>query len=253
MSILTPNESPRQLPLTRAAGSLRRPSLIAGSTLLAMTVFSVYGVFGPVETLVTAGDASRTAVDVAASETLFRSGIASLIIVVVLDVIVAAALFEVFASVNRAVSMIAAWFRLAYSAVFLVAISQLLEVPAVPGDGDRMLLAVDAFARIWDTGLILFALHLLLIGYLAYRSEFMAKIFGILLVVAGLGYLTDGFSAVLVPELSIGVARFVFVGEVALIFWLLVRGRRMTLGLVGRGYQRPRHETDFRPPGASDA
>ncbi|MEC5199194.1 phosphoglycerol transferase MdoB-like AlkP superfamily enzyme [Arthrobacter sp. PL16] len=252
MSVLTPSESARQVPAHPASGSLRRPSLIAGSALLLMTVFSIYGVFGPVETLVTAGDPSRTAVDVAASETLFRSGIASLIIVVILDVIVAAALFEVFASVNRAVSMTAAWFRLAYSAVFLVAIVQLLEVPVLLGKGEQMLLAVESFNRMWDIGLVLFAVHLLLVGYLAFRSGFMAKIFGILLGIAGLGYLADGFGAVLAPDLTIGVARFVFIGEVALIFWLLIKGRRTTVGPIMKE-QQLLAGAPTRPPGVPDA
>jgi hypothetical protein len=252
MSVLTPSESARQAPSRPASGSLRRPSLIAGSALVLMTVFSIYGVFGPVEALVTPGDASRTAVDVTASETLFRSGIASLIVVVILDVIVAAALFEVFASVNRAVSMTAAWFRLAYSAVFLVAIVQLLEVPALEGEGEQMLLAVEAFNRIWDIGLILFAVHLLLIGYLAFRSGFMAKIFGILLGIAGLGYLADGFGTVLAPDLSIGVARFVFIGEVALIFWLLIKGRRTTGSPIMKE-ERLLGEAPTRPAGIPDA
>lgn len=74
--------------------------------------------------------------------------------------------------------------------------------------------------------LILFAVHLLLIGYLAYRSGFMATGLGILLVLAGLGYLLDGLGTLLMPGYSVSVAQFTFVGEVALIFWLLIRGRR---------------------------
>jgi len=86
--------------------------------------------------------------------------------------------------------------------------------------------AIDAYNTIWLVGLILFGVHLLLIGYLAYRSGFMAKVFGILLVVAGLGYLVDGFVLVLVPGPSISIGQFTFVGEVALIFWLLIKGSR---------------------------
>jgi hypothetical protein len=47
----------------------------------------------------------------------------------------------------------------------------------------------------------------MLIGYLAYRSGYMAKIFGILLVVAGMGYFIDGFGTVLVPNYSINIAQ----------------------------------------------
>jgi len=86
--------------------------------------------------------------------------------------------------------------------------------------------AVDAYNTIWLVGLIFFGVHLVLIGYLAYRSGYMAKVFGILLVVAGLGYLVDGFGTVLVPNYSINVAGFTFVGEAALMFWLLIKGAR---------------------------
>jgi hypothetical protein len=54
----------------------------------------------------------------------------------------------------------------------------------------------------------------------------MAKVFGILLVVAGLGYAVDGFGLVLVPGYALDIGRFTFVGEVALIFWLLIKGSR---------------------------
>ncbi|GAB3259649.1 DUF4386 domain-containing protein [Arthrobacter pigmenti] len=227
MSISIPLGSSQQGGLNQPAKPLRTPSLIAGVGLLLMTIFAVYGVFGPVDSLTTPGDPARTAADVAGSELLFRTGIASLIVVVVLDVIVAAALFEVFASVNRSVSMVAAWFRLAYSAVFLVAICQLLEVPAL-SDGEQILAAVNSFNIIYYVGLILFAVHLLLLGYLAYRSGFMAKIFGVLLVIAGVGYLADSFGTVLIAGFTPVIAQFVFVGEVALIFWLLIKGRRIT-------------------------
>src|SRR5215203_1054086 len=120
----------------------------------------------------------------------------------------------------------AAWFRLAYAAVYLAAISQLVVARGVLGDPDQALRAVDAYDTIWHVGLVLFGVHLLLIGYLAYRSGYMAKVFGILLVVAGLGYLIDGFGTVLVANYSIDIAQFTFVGEAALMFWLLIRGRR---------------------------
>ena len=61
---------------------------------------------------------------------------------------------------------------------------------------------------------------------LAYRSNFMSKVFGFLLLIAGLGYLVDGFGAVLVPGYALDIGRFTFVGEAALMFWLLIKGSR---------------------------
>jgi hypothetical protein len=53
-------------------------------------------------------------------------------------------------------------------------------------------------------------------------------VIGILLVIAGLGYLADGLGLVLVPGYSLDIALFNFAGEMVLIFWLLISGRRLT-------------------------
>lgn len=100
--------------------------------------------------------------------------------------------------------MMAAWFRLTYSAVFLVAICRLLEVPALLADGGEQATRVlTAFDATWKVGLTLFAVHLLLLGYLA-----------------------DGFATIVVADFPFSFALFVFGGEVALAFWLLIRGRQ---------------------------
>jgi Domain of unknown function (DUF4386) len=206
--------------------ALRRASLIAGLALALMAALAAFGNFVAIQPLVTPGDAVKTAIDISNSEALFRWGIASLILVAVLDIIVAAALLRLFEPVNRSVSITAAWFRVAYVAVYLVAVIQLVVAVGLLGEPDQALRAIDAYGTIWLVGLILFGVHLLLIGYLAYRSGFVAKVFGILLVIAGLGYIADGFVAVLVQGPSISIGQFTFVGEVALIFWLLIKGAR---------------------------
>jgi|SoiMethySBSTD1v2_1073268.scaffolds.fasta_scaffold622307_2 Domain of unknown function (DUF4386) len=206
--------------------SLRTASLIAGLALALMAVLAVFGNFVAIQSLVTPGDAAKTAIDISNSEALFRWGIASLIVIAVLDIIVAGALLRLFEPVNRSVSITAAWFRVAYAAVYLVAVIQLVMALGLLGDPNQALRAIDAYDTIWLVGLILFGVHLLLIGYLAYRSGFMARVFGVLLVVAGLGYIADGFVAVLVPGPSISIGQFTFIGEAALIFWLLIKGTR---------------------------
>jgi hypothetical protein len=114
-----------------------------------------------------------------------------------------------------------------------VAIIQLVVALGLLKEPAQAMRAIDAYDTIWNVGLILFGVHLLLVGYLAYRSGFMAKVFGILLVIAGLGYLVDGFVLVLVPGPSISIGQFTFVGEVALIFWLLIKGSRKDFSQQG--------------------
>lgn len=204
----------------------RIASIAAGIGLLSMAILAPLALFGAITPALTAGDATQVANAIQQSEPSFRAGIAALVVVAILDVIVAGALFIFFEPVSRTISMLAAWFRLAYSAVLLVAIAQLAIGVSLVSNPDAALTAVDSYNTIWQFSLIFFAVHLLLLGYLGWRSGFMHKVFAILLLLAGLGYLVDGFGQLLSADYTISVAVFTFVGEVVLIFWLFIRGGR---------------------------
>ena len=81
---------------------MRTASLTAGIALLLMSVVAIFGNVVVVDGLVTEGDAAATAADITASAGMFRLGIASLIVVIALDVVIAWALYRVFSPVNRA-------------------------------------------------------------------------------------------------------------------------------------------------------
>jgi hypothetical protein len=218
--------------------AVRNASLTAGVGLLLMSVLAGFGYFAVVEGLVTPGDAAQTARDITASEGLFRFGIATLFLVVALDVVVAWGLYRVFEPVSHSLSLLAAWLRIVFAGVFMVAIGQLVGVPRLL-DNDylavfsadqvqaQVLLRIDAFTEIWGTGLFLFGLHLLVIGYLAYRSGYVPKLLGVLLGIAGFGYVFDSFVAVFFSNPAIEIATFTFVGEFLLALWLVIRGRKL--------------------------
>ena len=219
--------------------SIHTASIAAGFALLLMSVVALFGNVVAVDGLVTAGDAAQTAQDIIASEGLFRLGIASLVVVVALDVVVAWALYRVFSPVNKSLSMLAAAFRLVYSGVFMVAIAQLLGViRLLSNDGYRAafgadlvnaqaMLGITAFNDIWYVGQFLFGLHLLLIGYLAYGSGYVPRLLGALLVIAGLGYAADSLGAVLSQGTWTDISSFTFLGEFLLALWLVIRSRRI--------------------------
>lgn len=219
---------------------VQRASLMAGIGILLIIPLSVFGYIIVVQGLVTPGDAAGTAQDIIESQGKFRLGVASLLAVIILDVVVAWALFRVFSPVDEGVSRLAAWLRIVFAGVFMVAIAQLPGVLDLLSDDRHLaafspdqlhaqaLLRVDAFKDIWDAGLILFGAHLLVLGYLAYRSGYVPKLLGILLAIAGLGYLFDSFGAVLVQDAPV-ISTFTFLGEFLLALWLLIRGSRVTL------------------------
>ncbi|MGN9846653.1 DUF4386 domain-containing protein [Nonomuraea sp. H19] len=213
--------------VNHAGWSMRMASLIAGIALLLMTVLAVFANFAAFEALITPGDAARTARDITGSETLFRWGVAAFVLVAVLDIIVAGALLTLFEPVHRSLAAMSAWFRIAYAAVLLVAAAQLVTGLDRLDDPVQVLRAAGAFTTIWHVGLVFFSVHLLLIGHLAYRSGFMPRVIGILLVIAGLGYLADGLGLMLIPGYALDIALFTFAGEVVLICWLLISGRRL--------------------------
>ena len=208
--------------------SPRTASLVSGVALAAMAVLAAFGNFGAIKPLVTLGNATRTAEAIRSSETLFLSGIVCLIIVAVLDMLVAGAWYALFKPVNRVISATAAWARAVFAVGFMVAISQLLVAVGLLHRPDEALRAIELFTTIWVISLGVFGIHLLLIAYLAYRSGFIARIFGILLAVAGLGYLADAIGTIAVEGFTAVFGGILFVGEVAMIFWLLIRGRRLS-------------------------
>jgi hypothetical protein len=233
---------PTAAPPSTTSWPIRGASPTAGVALLLMSVVAIFGNVVVIDGLITEGDAARTAADIMGSQGLFRLGIASLVIVVALDVVVAWALYRVFSPVNRSLSMLAAALRLVYSGVFLVAVGQLLGVVHLLGDDSNLnllgadqlnaqaMIGVTAFKDIWYVGQFLFGLPLLVIGYLAYRSRYLPRVLGVLLVVSGLGYGTDSLGAVLSQGSWTDISMFTFVGEFLLALWLVIRARRIAAG-----------------------
>ena len=230
-----------------ASRSIREASLIAGVGLLLMSALAGFGSLVVLEGLVTPGDAAETARDIMASEQMFRFGVASLYVVAILDVVIAWALLQVFSPVSRGISRLAAWFRLAYAGVLVVAVSQLAGIPhLLDNEGysaafnaeqlhAQALLKIDAFNDIWFAGLILFGVHLLIIGYLAYKSGYVPKPLGILLVIAGFGYGFESFGTVLSQGSPLIISTVTFLGEFLLAIWLLIWGHRISFVTDGPG------------------
>ena len=235
------SEAPKPTRETAPADALiRRSGLVAGIGMLVMAALSAFGIFFGGAGLVTPGDAAQTVEDISASEGLFRWGMLSLYGVVVLDVVVAWALFRFFSPVHIGLARLAAWFRLAYAAVFMLAIGQLTGlvdlVTAERYSGvftaeqiqGHTLLKVDAFDDLWMAGLILFGAHLAIVGYLVYVSGYVPKLLGVLLVVAGAGYFFDSAASTVLASPPASLATVTFLGEFLLAVWLVARSRHLS-------------------------
>jgi hypothetical protein len=227
-------------PRSQAGGtniSQRRVALIAGISLLILAVLAAFAQFGVLQALIVPADAEATVNNLVASNGLFRAGIAAFLIVILLDVVVAWALYVLLRPTDGAVALLAGWTRLAYAGVFAVAVANLLAVVGLLGGTDGLVLApeqlraqvtasIGAFESGWDIGLAIFGLHLLGIGFLLWKSVDFPRFLGILVAIAGAGYLADTFGTILFSDYSLTISVFTFVGEALLIPWLLWKAFR---------------------------
>jgi hypothetical protein len=155
------------------------------------------------------------------------------------DVVIAWALYELLARVNRALSLLTAVFRLIYAGIALVGLLNLVTVYHLIDTPDyngilgpqplraQAALLLHSFRYDWSFSLIIFGIHLCLLGYLIYRATFIPKLIGILLVIDGLGWLVSCLQPYLYPNADL---RFLFVtyfGELVFMLWLLIAGWRI--------------------------
>ena len=74
---------------------------------------------------------------------------------------------------------------------------------------------------------IFFGLWLIPFGQLVYKSGFIPRILGILLIIASIGYIIESFSFLLLPDYISLIRTYTFIlyfGELPIIFWLLIKG-----------------------------
>ena len=222
--------------------SLRKAALVAGWGLLIMTIFAVFAIYFVFQNLIVPGDATTTANNIMASEMLFRIGICSILIVLICDVVVAWALYVFLKQVNKSLSLLAAWLRLVYAAMLGIGLLNLVIVLILLSGANylavfetdqlhaQVLLFLNAFNDVWALGLIVFGFHLVTLGYLVFKSNYIPKVLGVLLILAGFSYLIDYFGKFLFPNFDVPISMVLGWGELIFMFWLLFKGVNLQQG-----------------------
>jgi hypothetical protein len=206
----------------------RTSGLIAGLSILAM-IYPAMVVLTMLEDVLVKGNAAQTAQNVADAGGFGSSAWIMLGIVVVLDVVASLALQRYFAPVARTLAMAIMASRLVYTAIFVVAILQLTGANN-PG---QSLAAITRFNDIWHASLLIFGIHLLLIGWtivrLAFASDHLYKttgvIVGVLLLIGGTGYLIDNVGLLFVPDYTTSglMVAALAAGETLFALWILLK------------------------------
>ena len=188
--------------------------------------------------VVVAGDAARTAANILANQTLYRSGFAADLVSMVLELGIALLLYRLFRPVSRGLAGAMVLFRLAWVAIFAtVALTHIAPLLLLDGsikglDGSLAQSLSYFFLRLhtqgYEIGLVFFGVDCLLIGVLILRSAFLPKALGALLALAGLCYLLNSFADFLAPAFArqLGVWPLLpcALAEYGFILWLLAVG-----------------------------
>jgi hypothetical protein len=214
--------------------TLRQAALIAGVSYLLMPVTVAEFYINP--KLLIPGNIEQTAQNIVAHGRLFGAAILCYLITLVLDVVIAWALYILLAPVNRSVSLLTAWFRLVYTVIALFSllnlttVYRLLHTPAyLSAFGSdplhaQVMLLLNSYRYDWSMSLVIFGIHLGLLGCLIYKAGYIPRLIGILLIIDGLGWVITPLKPYLYPNAHLGF--FFPFSFVELIFplWLLIRG-----------------------------
>jgi hypothetical protein len=188
------------------------------------------------------GDATATANNILASESLYRSGIVSYLIVFLSEIGATILLYKLLNPVNKTLSMLMMATRLMQAAVHAVNLLNFV-FPLILLNGsdylnvftiDQLHALVLLFSDAHYYGVLIseafFSASLFLLGYLVYKSDLFPTILGILLAIAGAFYVLDSFGIFLMPQHKALIANIMvapaIIGELSFTLWLLVKGIR---------------------------
>lgn len=232
--------------MTSEDSELRRETNIMAHARVAGALYVVLFVLGPFvflfgkATALVPGDPSASAANVLSMVTQFRVGLIIETAIFLVEIVLAAILYVMFRPVQHALSLAAAFARLGEAIVQGVnMLTSGLVMLVLGGTGALAafsqpqlealgLVFLDANAFVVLVWGIFFGFHLILLGYLVFASQFLPRWLGVLLAIAGAGYLAQSCGTILLPSAKDTLETVVVVlavpGELAFTLWLLIKG-----------------------------
>ncbi len=218
--------------------SINKTARIAGALYLLMAPFAAFSLkvrFAAFER----EDSAQTIANISAAHDQHLAAIVTWLVSQILSIFLVIALYQLLRPVNKthAISMAA----LALVGVPITMVNELNQFAvllwlshsafASGVDPAQIQANVMFFLHLHERGLhiahIFWGLWLLPFGYLVFRSEFLPRVLGILLIVGGIGYLVDLAGYLLFPGSGVSITQYTFVGELLLPLWLLIKGVRV--------------------------
>ena len=214
----------------------------AGLLYLLVILFGVFAELYVRSGLIVPGDAAETARNIRAHRELFRLGFVSDLLMQASFFFLALAFYRLFRAADKrhallmlcsvmvSVAVMCLNMIHQYAALLILEGSCLMQAFDGSQADSLILLFMNLHKHGYRIAQIFFGIWLFPLGLLAYRSGFIPRLIGVLLMIACFSFLADFFLFFLLPGYSAGLSSLVTlpttIGEFALCLWLLIKGVR---------------------------
>lgn len=162
---------------------------------------------------------------------LYKLMLLVILIVLLLDSLVSLTLYMFFKDDNRKIALQSGILRIVYTVIFGIATFYLTRNLHPTETSNEIIIAnFQLFQSIWSAGLIIFGIHLILVGILMKLHTRIPKILWYLALIAGVSYVVVHFLKLTIPQsdfvsnLEMILSLPMAIGELGLAVWLIIKG-----------------------------
>jgi hypothetical protein len=213
----------------------KQSARIAGILYLILILIGFFGTVYVPSLLVIPGEIATTVSNIAASESLFRLSLVAVFLMNIVSILLVLFLYKLLKPVGKSMAILMVVFLLLgagismlnevnHFAALLLGSAGIGTVFTIEQSQYLVRLFLDMHEYGSYIAVIFWGLWLFPLGYLVFKSNVMPKILGILLIIAGVGYVIDSFVLFLAPQFLMTFSDFTFIGELLFPLWLLIKG-----------------------------
>ncbi|TXE13850.1 DUF4386 domain-containing protein [Seonamhaeicola algicola] len=211
---------------------------ISGIAYVLIFITGFYANFSILSSFIEIDRPTKTLLNISKDLNLFENGLLSFLLMLVFDIVLIITLFKITSIFSRTWSYVASGFRMLHALFFGIALIKLYEVLNIVDDDhifkEMSYVVMDLlsnFDELWTIGLLFFGVHLLVLGYLAIKSNHIPKLIGVLLIMAFFGYFVDSLAKLSYTGYdnykeyfdSVVIITGI-IGELSFTIWLLIAG-----------------------------
>lgn len=212
----------------------RKTAVITGSSLLLMAIVAgfSFGYAYPIFDAPAQGEFLKD--NLLQNRGLYQGMLAGILVIIILDFIVSFTLYKYFEDDHKRMSIISGVIRAIYTLIFGIATYYLTENLNTNELTNQIASSnFQQFQTLWNSGLVVFGFHIVLIGILMKLHLKIPKILWYITLIAGISYVLTSLLTLKSPDSDMVknvvmiLALPMTIGEVGLAIWLLLKGGKV--------------------------